>query len=117
MATWEEGLQQTRGACEVWKKEAAIGKICWWELKSWEQKSGKQKSGHQKFPRDQKYAMEQKYVWELKSLEQKSGNKSPGTKVREQKSREQKSREQKSFWEIGSNANNFFRKESKVERF
>jgi len=24
MATWEEGLQQTRGACEVWKKEAAI---------------------------------------------------------------------------------------------
>ena len=27
MANWEEGLQQTRGACEVWKKEAAIGKI------------------------------------------------------------------------------------------
>jgi hypothetical protein len=24
MANWEEGLQQTRGACEVWKKEAAI---------------------------------------------------------------------------------------------
>ena len=24
MATWEEGLQQARGACEVWKKEAAI---------------------------------------------------------------------------------------------
>ena len=27
MANWEEGLQQTRGACEVWKKEAAIGEI------------------------------------------------------------------------------------------
>jgi len=24
MATWEEGLQQARGACEVWKKEATI---------------------------------------------------------------------------------------------
>lgn len=24
MATWEEGLQQARNACEVWKKEATI---------------------------------------------------------------------------------------------